>query len=92
MIPHSAETIMKYHAPTNQFTVSPQDLQDAAHTLRWAIKHIRLGHDLNLKGYSRDGLMQDPDFAEAGILEAAKKLGIDLGADRFGKLDVSDAG
>jgi hypothetical protein len=84
---------MKYHAPTNQFTVSPRDLQMAAHSLRWAIKHIRLGHGRSLKGGDeRPGPMEDPDFAESGILDAAKQLGIDLGADRPGKLDVSDAG
>jgi hypothetical protein len=83
---------MTYHAPTNQFTVSPRDLQSAAQDLRWAIKHVRLGHKLDPKGYKREGLMEDPDFAEAGILAAARKLGIDLGADRPGKLDVSDAG
>jgi len=36
--------------------------------------------------------MEDPDFAESGILDAARKLGIDLGADRPGKLDVSNEG
>lgn len=80
---------MLYHAPTNQFTVSADDLQRASHSLRWAIKHIRLGHSLDLKGYKRPGAMDDPEFAEAGILDAAKQLGIDLGADRPGKLDVS---
>jgi hypothetical protein len=33
-----------------------------------------------------------PEFAESAILDAARALGIDLGADRPGKLDVSDAG
>lgn len=80
---------MTYHAPSNQFTVTADDLRSAACDLRWAIKHIRLGHNLDLKGYSRNQLMDDPEFAEAGILKAAKALGIDLGADRPGKLDVS---
>lgn len=83
---------MKFHAPTNQFTVSANELQLAANSLRWAIKHIRLGHGRSLKGGDeRRGPMEDPDFAESGILDAAKNLGIDLGADRPGKLDVSDA-
>lgn len=80
---------MQFHAPTNQFTVSADDLSRAAGYLRWAIKHIRLGHQLDPKGYQRPGPMDDPAFAEAGILDAAKTLGIDLGADRAGKLDVS---
>lgn len=83
---------MKYHAPTNQFTISANDLARAAHSLRWAIKHIRLGHKLDPKGCDRPGPIEHPDFAEAGILDAASALGIDLGSDRPGKLDVSDAG
>lgn len=83
---------MKYHAPTNQFTISPDDLRRAADALRYAIKHIRLGHGLDPKGFSRTGPMEDPDFAEAGIMDAAAALGIDLGSERPGKIDVSDAG
>lgn len=83
---------MKYHAPTDQFTISADELRRAAHALRWAIKHVRAGHGLDVKGYKRDGPMDDPEFAESGILDAARALGIDLGADRPGKLDVSDAG
>jgi hypothetical protein len=83
---------MKYHAPTKQFTVSADSLDRASRSLLWAIKHIRLGHNLDTKGYKKPGPMEDPQFAEAGILQAAKELGIDLGADREGKLDVSSAG
>ena len=83
---------MNYHAPSNQFTVSPDDLQSAAHSLRWAIKHIREGHNLDPKGYDRSGPMDNPEFAESGILDAARALGIDLGARRPGQLDVSKDG
>lgn len=83
---------MKYHAPTNQFIISPADLQRASQLLRWSIKHIREGHQLDPKGYVRDAPMDDPEFAESGILQAACALGIDLGADRPGKLDVSNDG
>lgn len=81
---------MKYHAPTNTFTVTPDDLQRACHLLRWAIKHIREGAQLDPKGYKRSGPMDDPEFAESGILQAARDLGIDLGAERPGQLDVSN--
>ena len=80
---------MQYHAPTNQFTVSADDLRLASHYLRWAINHIRKGHKLDPKGYKRKAPMEDPQFAESGILQAAKQLGIDLGASRPGELDVS---
>lgn len=55
----------------------------------WAIKCLRESHQLDLKGYTIQGPMGSPQFAEAGILEAARHMGIDLGADRYGKLDVS---
>ena len=83
---------MKYHAPTHQFTVSAEELRRATHALCWAIKHIRLGHGLDPKGCERPGAMQHPDFAEAGIIDAARALGIDLGSDRPGQPEVSAAG
>ena len=33
--------------------------------------------------------MKEPQFAETAILNAAKDLGINLGADSYGQLDVS---
>lgn len=83
---------MQYHAPTNQFTISADDMKRASHLLRYAIKKIRQGHKLDPKGYDREGAMDCPEFAESGILDAARALGIDLGADRPGKLDVSNEG
>jgi hypothetical protein len=84
---------MQYHAPTDQFTISADDMKRASSTLRYAIKNIRDGAKLDRKGY--DNLKRESDWAEyseSAILDAARKLGIDLGADRPGKLDVSNAG
>jgi hypothetical protein len=83
---------MKYHAPTKQFTISVQNLEQASRALKWAIKHIRLGGGHDTKGYEYSVPMDNAEFAEAGILDAAKDLGIDLGADRPGRLDVSNEG
>ena len=83
---------MQYHAPTDQFTISAADMKRSAYLLRYAIRKIRQGHKLDTKGYEREGAMECPDFAESGILDAARALGIDLGADRPGKLDVSNDG
>jgi len=88
-----SEYFMKYHAPTNQFTISAEDMQRASSTLRYAIEKIRDGAQLDLKGY--DNLKRESDWAEyseVAILDAARTLGIDLGADRPGKLDVSNNG
>lgn len=83
---------MKYHAPTKQFTVSADSLDRASRSLLWAIKNLREASNLDPKGYEKTGCMESPQFAETAILDAARDLGIDLGAERCGKLDVSDAG
>jgi len=57
-----------------------------------AIRHIRDANGLDVAGYSHQGMMKNPQFAETYILDAAKKLGIDLGAERYGELDVSKVG
>ena len=84
---------MLYHAPTNQFTIEPEALKRSASLLCYAIKKIRLGGKLDTKGY--DNLKREIDaaeYAEGAILDAAKALGIHLGADRPGQLDVSNEG
>lgn len=83
---------MKYHAPTDQFTLEAKYIREASHKLRWAIQKIREGHGLDLAGYPEPRNLQDPHFAEIAIIDAARALGIDLGADRPGKLDVRDSG
>ena len=82
---------MNYHAPTNQFTVSAEALARASVKLRHAIKNIRTGANLNLAGYDwTKTSMPWAEYAEDAILNAARDLGIDLGASNSGKLDVSD--
>lgn len=82
---------MKYHAPTQQFTVSPENLKRASYAMLHAIKHIRTQAKRDTMGYENHGPMDNAEHAEASIIDAALALGIDLGSDRPGKLDVSDA-
>lgn len=81
---------MNYHAPTKQFTICYDSIDSTTHRLLYAIKHIRLASGLDPKGYSYDGIMKSPHFAENSILRAAKHIGIDLGSTEEGKLDVSE--
>lgn len=81
---------MKYHAPTNQFTVEAGDLQSAAYSLTYAMRHIRHTAGLPLDRYRQDGPLSNADHAQRGIIDAAKKLGIDLGADWGSDLDLRD--
>jgi hypothetical protein len=81
---------MNYHAPTKQMTVSIEQLARASTKLLYAIRDIRDGANLDRKGY--DYLKRKTDWAEVAedaILNAARDLGIHLGADHPGQLDVS---
>ena len=82
---------MQYHAPSKQFTVSLDGLQGSASALRYAIKMIRKTAGFPLEGGERPLKMSDACHAEQAILEAARILGIDLGATRAGLLDVRGA-
>jgi hypothetical protein len=82
---------MNFHAPTNQFTVSAEALARASIKLRHAIKNIRAGAGFDLTGYDWTKTSTPwAEYAEDAILNAARDLGIDLGASKPGKLDVSD--
>ena len=81
---------MNYHAPTKQFTVTPEELSLASLAMLYAIKNIRNGANIDLKGYDYLNRASDwAEYAEAAILNAACDLGINLGSDRPGKIDVS---
>jgi len=81
---------MKYHAPTDQFTISADDLKRGTKLLLYAIRKIRIAAKLDLSGY--DNLQRESDAAEqaeTNIIDAAQALGIDLGARNPGQIDVS---
>lgn len=81
---------MKYHAKSKQFIIKLSDIEHASYLLRWSIRNIRKQADLDLKGYKKEGPMEAPQFAESGILRAALALGIDLGSENEGEIDVSN--
>jgi len=82
---------MKYHAPTGQFTITEDAMKRASMDLLFVIKSIRDTHKLDPKGY--DWLKEgdsNAHTAERAILTAAQSLGIDLGSDRPGQLNVKN--
>ena len=82
---------MNYHAPTNQFTIDQKSMQRASYLFLHAISKIRKQSDLSLSGYDAWNRVSDnAEYAEGDILDAAKELGIDLGATRPGKLNVTN--
>lgn len=80
---------MDYHAQSKRFTVSMRDLEGATAGLYCAIRHIRKLEGLPMAPYKRDGALTGADFAQKAILDAAKSLGIDMGAEWGNVLDLS---
>jgi hypothetical protein len=80
---------VKFHAPTKQFTVSKNDLDEAVANLEYAMRHIREMVGLPMGKYARKGILTHSDHAQKGILDAAKTLGIDMGAEWGNELDLS---
>ena len=81
---------MKFHAPTGQFTISADAMKRASMSLLYAMGHIR---DLEKKPrtpYKLKGGLTPGEHACKGIIDAAKDLGIDLGADWGYQLDLSE--
>ena len=83
---------MRYHAPSKQFTVSPDQLQSCAANLLFAIKKIRQASGLPLEVSERHSAMSEACHAEQAVLDAAQAIGIDLGATCAWAVDVRRAG
>jgi hypothetical protein len=84
---------MIYHAKSNQFTITQEQLRLASLHLFYAIKQIKVSANMPLHPFKRETCLEAPDFAMCGIISAAKALGIDLGASNFGNdIDSTDAG
>jgi hypothetical protein len=81
---------MKYHAPTGQFTVEKKALDMASHAFLFAIKQIRINDDLPLCKYKTTGPMLASDHAMKAIIDGARHLGIDLGAEWGNEIDQSE--
>lgn len=83
---------MKYSGVHKALIIPVEDLDRAAASLRYAIKAHRKAHNLPMNRFKHEGLVDDVYMVESVILDAAKCIGLDLGAARVGELDVSDAG
>jgi len=82
---------MKYDPMKNRITITTEEAQLAAGCLIYALRSIRELAGLTLDKYERTGLLEPADHAQRGILEAAKNLGIDLGAEWGNQLDLRES-
>ncbi len=81
----------KYHAPTDGFVIDQRALRGVSMHLRYAIKGVRQQAGLPLTPHKHEGALETAQFVEKALLDVADELGIDMGADRPGQLDVTDA-
>lgn len=80
---------MTYDATRDRFTVDHEKLKLAAGSFRYALRHVRKAAGLPLDRYNGDALTS-ADHAQKGIIDGAKALGIDLGADWGCDLDLRE--
>lgn len=80
---------MQYHAPTQQFTIEQSAFRGVVLHLKYAIRHIRKTAGLPLTSHRHEGVVDEAYCAEAALLDAAREIGIHMGAERPGMLDVS---
>lgn len=81
---------MKYNAKTKGFSVTAEEMKLAAGSFYYALRHIRQLAGLPLDRYKSDGPLDHAAHAQRGILDAAKTLGIDLGAEWGEDLDLRE--
>jgi hypothetical protein len=82
---------MKYSAVHKALIIPVNDLDHAIATLRYGIKAHRKAHKLPLTRFKYPLKAEVVDMVHSMILDTAKALGLDLGVERPGELDVSDA-
>lgn len=83
---------MKYHAQSDQLTVSHEQLRIASSHFYYAIRKIKETAGMPLHPYKRDGCLVHHDHAMCGIISAAQALGIDLGANWGNDIDSTNHG
>jgi len=81
---------MKYHAPTKKLIIDLDALEYVSLSLLNAMKHIRQSEGLPLEPYKRDCALTDADHAQKNLIDAADRLGIDLGARWGNELDLRE--
>jgi hypothetical protein len=88
---------MQFDPKSKGLTISVDDAKRAADYLLAAIHYFRKSHGLPLEGMTRADLARRPalkmegaDTCEYCLLSAAKALGINLGSERAGEIDVRE--
>ena len=81
---------MKYSAIHQKFIIGEDELKRASHAILYAMKRGRILANVRLGKRKHDGPLTDLDHLECGIIEIAKAIGIDLGAEWGYEIDLTD--
>lgn len=82
---------MKYSAIHKQFIISQNEIEIATENLRYAMKKARkLAKKTLGKRNDKGQPLSDLDHLERAILDAAKSIGIDFGAEWGSEIDLSE--
>ena len=81
---------MTYNARTKRLEVHQDTLENVSHQMIYALRCIRELAGLPMDRYKQDGPLQRADHAQRAIIDMARHLGIDLGAEWGCDLDLRE--
>ena len=81
---------MTYNARTKRLEVRQDTLEIVSHQMIYALRCIRELAGLPMDRYKQEGPLKRADHAQKAILDMAKHLGIDLGAQWGNDLDLRE--
>ncbi|HEV7379357.1 MAG TPA: hypothetical protein VGN64_06160 [Dyadobacter sp.] len=79
---------MKYSAIHKQMLISPEDLDRAVNSIKWAMGQYREAAGVP-KGKREDEGLNPIDHAERAMLNGLRDIGIDFGAEWGHQLDLT---
>ena len=81
---------MQYHAQTKTLVIDLDTLENVSSLIWCALQQMRKALDLPLEPYKQTGGLKPIDYAGKDLLDAAKALGLDMGATWQSQLDLRD--
>jgi len=91
LTPNPRTGTMTYSAIHNALIIDANDLQRAAHSIRYAMKRYRTAADVPLGLRKSESGLSDFDHAEKQMLDGLKAIGIDFAAEWGDQLDLTNA-
>jgi hypothetical protein len=79
-----------YNGKTKRFEITVENLDMAYLAIRYALRNVRQIADLPMDRYDkgRHEALTPADHAQRGILDIAKMIGIDMGAEWGDQIDL----